>query len=195
MLDIGELQITGGGGRHAVIHPEIPVVDNTVFQLGTASDPAQLVHPGDSLWVPPVPVGVLAIPAVAPWMQGSGTPFDYLRAVNPRTAIPIHFGIIEPAAYGIYFGRLRTEMAPAGTEFRVLKPRTRASSDSAVAGQEQRFGQCHVLDLPHPRSRSAHRIQALGLLHPDQHDLGLRVGVSEDVAQGDHPASVVTGRP
>ncbi|WP_330228225.1 MBL fold metallo-hydrolase [Nocardia sp. NBC_00508] len=120
VLRLGDLQITGGGGRHAVIHPEIPVIDNTVFQLGTPDDPARLVHPGDSLWVPPVPVGVLAAPAAAPWMRISEA-VDYLRAVGPRVALPIHFGIIQPEAQGIYFGRL-TEMAPAGTEFRVLRP-------------------------------------------------------------------------
>ncbi|WP_067841961.1 MBL fold metallo-hydrolase [Nocardia lijiangensis] len=122
VLRLGDLQITGGGGRHAVIHPEIPVIDNTVFQLGTAEDPAQLVHPGDSLWVPPVPVGVLAIPAAAPWMRISEA-VDYLRAVAPRTALPIHFGIIEPSARGIYFGRL-SEMGPEGTEFTILEPET-----------------------------------------------------------------------
>ncbi|MGV9741620.1 MBL fold metallo-hydrolase [Nocardia farcinica] len=120
VLDLDALRITGGGGRHAVIHPEIPVIDNTVFQLGTADDPAQLVHPGDSLWVPPVPVGVLATPAAAPWMKISEA-VDYLRAVNPRTAIPIHFGVVAPEARGIYFGRL-TEMGPDGTEFTVLNP-------------------------------------------------------------------------
>ncbi|MEU7630824.1 MBL fold metallo-hydrolase [Nocardia sp. NPDC049220] len=120
VLTLGDLQITGGGGRHAVIHPEIPVIDNTVFQLGTADDPAEFVHPGDSLWVPPVPVGVLATPAAAPWMRISEA-VDYLRAVNPRTALPIHYGIIRPEAHGIYFGRL-VEMAPTGTEFRVLQP-------------------------------------------------------------------------
>ncbi|MEU6187197.1 MULTISPECIES: MBL fold metallo-hydrolase [unclassified Nocardia] len=119
VLTLGDLRITGGGGRHAVIHPEIPVIDNTVFQLGTADDPAQLVHPGDSLWVPPVPVGVLAAPAAAPWMRISEA-VDYLRAVAPRVALPIHYGIIREEAQGIYFGRL-SEMAPAGTEFRVLE--------------------------------------------------------------------------
>ncbi|PXX66875.1 L-ascorbate metabolism protein UlaG (beta-lactamase superfamily) [Nocardia tenerifensis] len=120
VLDLGELRITGGGGRHAVIHPELPVVDNTVFQLGTADDPAQLVHPGDSLWVPPVRVGVLALPSVAPWMKISEA-VDYLRAVSPRSALPIHYGIIAPEAQGVYFGRL-SEMGPAGTEFTVIEP-------------------------------------------------------------------------
>ncbi|MEU8897854.1 MBL fold metallo-hydrolase [Nocardia sp. NPDC048505] len=118
VVQFDELRITGGGGRHAVIHPDIPVIDNTVFQLGTAEDPAELVHPGDSLWVPPVPVGVLAIPAAAPWMRVSEA-VDYLRAVAPRTAVPIHYGIIEPQAQGIYFGRL-AEMGPEATEFTVL---------------------------------------------------------------------------
>lgn len=120
VIDLDGLRITGGGGRHAVIHPEIPVIDNTVFQLGTPDDPAQLVHPGDSLWVPPTPVGVLALPAVAPWMKISEA-VDYLRAVAPRTAIPIHYGIIAAEAQGIYFGRL-SEMGPTGTEFRVIQP-------------------------------------------------------------------------
>ncbi|WP_433564370.1 MBL fold metallo-hydrolase [Nocardia sp. CA-151230] len=120
ILEVGDVHITGGGGRHAVIHPEIPVIDNTVFQLGTPDDPAQLVHPGDSLWVPPTPVGVLAIPAVAPWMRISEA-VDYLRAVNPRVAFPIHYGIITPEAQGIYFGRL-VEMSPANTEFKIIEP-------------------------------------------------------------------------
>ncbi|AVH21002.1 MBL fold metallo-hydrolase [Nocardia cyriacigeorgica] len=120
VIDLDGLRITGGGGRHAVIHPELPVIDNTVFQLGTPDDPAQLVHPGDSLWVPPTPVGVLAVPAVAPWMKISEA-VDYLRSVAPGTAIPIHYGIIAPEAQGIYFGRL-SEMGPAGTEFRVIEP-------------------------------------------------------------------------
>ncbi|MET8422861.1 MBL fold metallo-hydrolase [Nocardia sp. NPDC004860] len=124
ILEVGDVQITGGGGRHAVIHPEIPVIDNTVFQLGTPDDPAQLVHPGDSLWVPPTPVGVLAIPAVAPWMRISEA-VDYLRAVNPRIAFPIHYGIIAPEAQGIYFGRLN-EMSPANTEFKIIEPEDHA---------------------------------------------------------------------
>jgi hypothetical protein len=46
---------------------------------------------------------------------------DYLRAVRPRAALPIHYGIIAPEAQGIYFGRL-SEMRPADTEFTVIEP-------------------------------------------------------------------------
>lgn len=120
VVDLDGLRITGGGGRHAVIHPELPVIDNTVFQLGTAANPTRFVHPGDSLWVPSTPVDVLAIPAAAPWMKISEA-VDYLRSVAPRLAFPIHYGIIAEPAWGVYFGRL-DEMRKADTEFTVLRP-------------------------------------------------------------------------
>ncbi|MEU4316747.1 MBL fold metallo-hydrolase [Nocardia sp. NPDC024068] len=119
VLELGELRVTGGGGRHAVIHPELPVVDNTVFQLGSAGNPTEFVHPGDSLWVPSTPVDVLAIPAAAPWMKISEA-VDYLRSVAPRLAFPIHYGIIAEQAWGVYFGRL-DEMRKANTEFKTLQ--------------------------------------------------------------------------
>ncbi|MFI6315841.1 MBL fold metallo-hydrolase [Nocardia fusca] len=120
VVDLDGLRITGGGGRHAVIHPELPVIDNTVFQLGTAADPTQFVHPGDSLWVPSTPVDVLAVPAAAPWMKISEA-VDYLRSVAPRLAFPIHYGIIAEQAWGVYFSRL-DEMRKADTEFTILRP-------------------------------------------------------------------------
>ena len=42
---------------------------------------------------------------------------DYLRAVAPRHAVPIHQGIIAPEGRGIFYGRL-SEMCD--TDFRVL---------------------------------------------------------------------------
>ncbi|MBD0324305.1 MAG: MBL fold metallo-hydrolase [Aldersonia sp.] len=122
VFQVGNVQVTGGGGRHAIIHPDLPVIDNTVYLLGTPEQPAQLAHPGDSLWVPPNPIDVLAIPAVAPWMKISEA-VDYLRAVRPRLAVPIHQEVAAEGARGIYYSRL-SEMAPDGTEFRVLEEET-----------------------------------------------------------------------
>jgi hypothetical protein len=68
------------------------------------------------LFVPGEPVEVLATPAAAPWMKISEA-VDYLRAVAPEHAVPIHQGIIAREARGIYYGRL-TEMTD--TDFRVL---------------------------------------------------------------------------
>lgn len=115
-LAVGELTIRGVGGRHAVIHPEIPVVDNISYLVGDSEHPARLMHPGDALYAPGEPVDVLATPAAAPWMKISEA-VDYLRMVAPVHAVPIHQGIISPQARGIYYGRL-TEMTT--TDFQVL---------------------------------------------------------------------------
>ena len=115
-LRIGELTVRAVGGRHAVIHPEIPVIENISYLVGDADHPARLMHPGDALFVPGEPVDVLATPAAAPWMKISEA-VDYLRAVAPRVAVPIHQGIIATEARGIYHGRL-AEMGRA--DFQVL---------------------------------------------------------------------------
>ncbi|MCW4354924.1 MBL fold metallo-hydrolase [Hoyosella sp. YIM 151337] len=117
---VGAVEASVGGGRHAVIHPDIPVIDNVAYLLGTESAPGQLLHPGDSLFVPWQPVDVLAIPAAAPWMKVSEA-VDYLRAVCPRVAVPIHQGLLSDNGLGIYYGRL-SEMSRDDTEFRTLSP-------------------------------------------------------------------------
>ncbi len=115
-LTVDGLSIRGVGGHHAVIHPEIPVIDNISYLVGDGEHAAKLMHPGDALFVPDEPVGVLATPAAAPWMKISEA-VDYLRAVAPQHAVPIHQGIIAPGARGIFYSRL-AEMTD--TDFQVL---------------------------------------------------------------------------
>ncbi|HEY9305865.1 MAG TPA: MBL fold metallo-hydrolase, partial [Mycobacterium sp.] len=115
-LSVGELTIRALGGQHAVIHPEIPVITNISYLVGDGEHPARFMHPGDALFVPDEPIDVLATPAAAPWMKVSEA-VDYLRAVAPARAVPIHQGIIAPDARGIYYGRL-SEMT--STDFQVL---------------------------------------------------------------------------
>jgi L-ascorbate metabolism protein UlaG (beta-lactamase superfamily) len=117
-FSVGHLAVRGVGGKHAVIHPDIPVIDNISYLLGDGDHPARLMHPGDALFAPGEPVDVLATPAAAPWMKISEA-VDYLRAVAPTRAVPIHQAIIEPNARGIYYGHL-TEMTD--TDFQVLEP-------------------------------------------------------------------------
>ena len=115
-ITVGGVTIRGAGGRHAVIHPEIPVIDNISYLIGDDEHRARLMHPGDALFVPDEPIDVLATPAAAPWMKIAEA-VDYLRAVAPRHAVPIHQGIIAPEARGIFYGRL-AEMTD--TDFRIL---------------------------------------------------------------------------
>jgi L-ascorbate metabolism protein UlaG (beta-lactamase superfamily) len=115
-LQIGALTVRALGGRHAVIHPEIPVIENISYLVDDGEHRARLMHPGDALFVPEEPVDVLAAPAAAPWMRISEA-IDYLRAVAPARAVPIHQGMITPDGRGIYYSRF-AEMT--STDFQVL---------------------------------------------------------------------------
>jgi L-ascorbate metabolism protein UlaG (beta-lactamase superfamily) len=116
-LGVGGVRIRGVGGVHAVIHPEIPLINNISYLVGDSEHAARLMHPGDALHIPREPVDVLALPAAAPWMKISEG-VEYLRAVNPSRAIPIHQGIVNPVAYNLYYQRY-IEMG--STDFRVLE--------------------------------------------------------------------------
>src|SRR6478735_11684957 len=98
---VGHLAVRGVGGTHAVIHPDLPTIDNISYLVGDGDHPARLMHPGDALFHPGEPVDVLATPAAAPWMKISEA-VDYLRAVAPARAVPIHQAIIDPNARVIY---------------------------------------------------------------------------------------------
>jgi len=119
-LPVGEVTIRAVGGQHAVIHAEIPVIQNLSYLVDDGEHRARLMHPGDALFVPEEPVDVLANPAAAPWMRISEA-IDYLRAVAPARAVPIHQGIVAPEARGIYYSRF-TEMTDA--DFQVLPEET-----------------------------------------------------------------------
>ncbi|ATD71782.1 MULTISPECIES: MBL fold metallo-hydrolase [Gordonia] len=121
-IEIGSLTARFTGGRHAVIHPEIPVIDNVAYILGTPENPGQFMHPGDSFYIPFERVDVLALPSAAPWMKLSES-VDYLRAMAPRVAVPIHQAILSDAGTGIHYARL-SDMKNDATEFKVLDKET-----------------------------------------------------------------------
>lgn len=112
---IGNLIARGVGGTHAVIHPDLPTIDNTSFLLGDETRPGRFYHPGDALHVPDIRVEVLGLPVSAPWAKLSET-VDFFRAVRPSAAVPIHDALLSAEGSGIYFGRL-ADMRPDSAEF------------------------------------------------------------------------------
>lgn len=113
VLDLNGTRVDVVGGQHATIHPDVPVVSN----IGYLFDHGSFYHPGDSFFVPPEQsIDVLGLPTAAPWLKASEA-VDYLRAVAPRLAVPIHEAVlVNPAMhYGLF-----TNLAPDGTEVRVL---------------------------------------------------------------------------
>lgn len=100
------------GGEHAVIHPDVPRVPNVGYLLGDGA----FLHPGDSFFVPDQRVDVLAVPVAAPWLKAAEA-VEYVRAVTPRIAVPIHEAVLTRPQ--MHYDLL-TKLAPEGTEIQVL---------------------------------------------------------------------------
>lgn len=80
------------GGRHAETYEGLPDCANVGFLI----DGGALYHPGDALFVPAATVDTLLVPACAPWLKLAEA-LDFMRAVRPRRALPIHDAILTPA--------------------------------------------------------------------------------------------------
>lgn len=118
-LTLGAASVRTVGGDHAVIHPDIAMIPN----LGYVVDDGAFYHPGDSLFVPEQDVDVLAVPASGPWLKVAEA-VDFLRAVRPRAAVPIHeLALARP---GMHYG-IMASLAPDGTTFTVLPREENAS--------------------------------------------------------------------
>ncbi|WHU49126.1 MBL fold metallo-hydrolase [Gordonia sp. L191] len=83
-LDVGGFTVEAFVTDHAVIHPEIPSVDNIGFLIdGT------VFHPGDAYLNPGRPITTLLLPVSGPWISTEQA-IDYVRAVKPERSIAIH---------------------------------------------------------------------------------------------------------
>ena len=112
-----ELRIEAVGGRHAIIHPDIPRVGNCGLVLRAGEGP-RLGITGDSL-EPAVEfhgIDVLAFAVVAPWSKMSET-IEFLREVRPVLALPVHEAVASELGRPIFL-RQSAALAPAGTEVR-----------------------------------------------------------------------------
>ncbi|SDL67568.1 L-ascorbate metabolism protein UlaG, beta-lactamase superfamily [Lentzea albidocapillata subsp. violacea] len=111
---IGDTTVRVVGGQHAVIHEDIPIVPNAAYVVGDGA----FYHPGDSLFVPDEDVDVLGLPAGAPWLR-TGEAVDFMRAVQPRVAVPIHEKTLASPQMAVRFFEM---LKPDGTEVRLLTP-------------------------------------------------------------------------
>lgn len=114
---IGSLAVQATGGLHAVIHEDVPRIGN-VGLLVSEAEGITFFHPGDAYDAVPDGVDVLGVPLSAPWAALRET-VDFVRAVAPRVAVPIHDVLLVPAARAMYLRNLGL-LAPEGTEVRDL---------------------------------------------------------------------------
>jgi len=92
------------GGRHALIHPDIPRVANLAYLVG--DDGTNVYHPGDSFTVPEdTVVDTLLVPLNAPWMKLMES-IDFVRAVKPARAVAVHDALLTPTGAQISDGHL-----------------------------------------------------------------------------------------
>jgi L-ascorbate metabolism protein UlaG (beta-lactamase superfamily) len=99
------------GGLHAAVYADIPGCTNSAYLI----DEGAFFHPGDSFFVPYMSVDVLAVAVDGPWLKLAEA-VDYVHAVSPRVAIPIHEGeTTDPAKYA---GMLAA-FSPAGVVTRL----------------------------------------------------------------------------
>lgn len=101
------------GGQHALIHLSIPVVANVGYLV------EDIYHPGDSLTVPPVPVGTLLVPLQAPWSK-TGEVIDFVVSVRAARVHQIHDGLLNKVGLGFTERHVMRIGAEHGSEFRHL---------------------------------------------------------------------------
>lgn len=105
------------GGRHAVIHSSIPIVDN----VGVLIDD-ELYYAGDSFTIPEgVEVPTLAAPAGAPWLK-IGEVMDYVTAIAPKRSFPVHEMVLSAAGKAMSNARIQAATEAGGGEFFPLEP-------------------------------------------------------------------------
>lgn len=105
------------GGRHAVIHESLPVVDNVGVLVNDS-----FYYAGDSYTVPKgANVDLLAAPAGAPWLK-IGEAMDFVLAVKPRQAFATHDMTLSVIGRDMARARLRWATEQGGGEFLALDP-------------------------------------------------------------------------
>ena len=83
-LEVAGCTVSVHGFDHAVIHPDIPTVENVGYLVDES-----VYHPGDAYFVPAARVTTLLLPTSGPWMK-LGEAADYVRAVRPEHMVSIH---------------------------------------------------------------------------------------------------------
>ena len=120
-LQVAGFDVTVVGERHAVIHPELPLVDNSGYLV--TADGETAYHPGDSFERPGRSVDVFCAPACAPWAKMSEL-VDLARDVAAPRTLAIHDKVYSAEGLGIVDGTMGQFLEPVGSTWQRLTPGT-----------------------------------------------------------------------
>lgn len=115
-IDLDPFTLRFFGGRHAVIHESIPIVDNVGVLINDT-----LYYAGDSYTNPGVDVDTLAVPAGAPWLK-IGDVMDYVAELAPQRAFPVHEMVLSTIGKTLSNARIKSSVEAAGGKFFALEP-------------------------------------------------------------------------
>ncbi|MFI5906605.1 MBL fold metallo-hydrolase [Dactylosporangium sp. NPDC051541] len=110
------MTVRAHGGRHAVIHADIPRIVNVAFAIDTPA--GAVYHPGDSFHVPDEEIATLFVPISAPWLKLAEA-VDFARAVKPERAFNLHDSLYVEAGQQMVTGHM-TRLS--GTHYTRLAP-------------------------------------------------------------------------
>lgn len=108
------IEVAGFGKEHAVIHPAYPNVMNTGYLIQN-----KFFYPGDAFTNPGVPVEILAMPMIGPWMKLAES-IDWAIQIKPRVCIPVHDGMLQPREW--IYGLPSKVLPGAGIQFDAITP-------------------------------------------------------------------------
>jgi L-ascorbate metabolism protein UlaG (beta-lactamase superfamily) len=89
LFDAAGFAVQAVGGEHAEVYDGLPGIAN----LGYIVD-GEVYHPGDAFFVPPGRVPALLVPVSGPWVK-TAEMLDFVRAVAPERAFPIHDAVLS----------------------------------------------------------------------------------------------------
>ncbi|GAB3463455.1 MBL fold metallo-hydrolase [Kineococcus endophyticus] len=117
-FELAGVRVRVVGGQHAVIHADLPPMQNVAYVIGEGED--AVYHPGDSYDVPGTAVGTVLLPTSGPWTKlGEGV--DFVRAVGARRVVAIHDLMLSDAGregsarFTEQLTGLPVELLPVGT--------------------------------------------------------------------------------
>lgn len=112
--NIGDIEIAGFGTEHATIYSTFPNVMNTGYLLQN-----RFFYPGDAFTNPHIPIEILAMPIIGPWMKLSEA-INWIKEIQPTVCFPVHDGMLQPREW-IYKGPT-TILKDSGITFEVIEP-------------------------------------------------------------------------
>lgn len=120
-VGVGGLTVRAVGGRHAIIHPDIPGVGNVGVLLSAPGEPT-FFHPGDALDQTPEGVDVVAVPAHGPW-AAMKEHIDFIRALGAGHGFMVHDGLLSERGLGLAWNRYREMTSTEFDDLRDHQPR------------------------------------------------------------------------